>query len=617
MARGGITAKDPFGNPIQPVTGSPNEPAYSLLPSNPTNAQGIYGITTADGTPYGAATPVTTQVATANQNIVNTASTTTDTETSTEGMKTTFFINKNCVRISVLTLDGKPISSVPADFSEYVEDTPENSARFGCSITGQDGVTDSTDSTESDTIGTSVSVDDDNSNSDDTYNAETAFSGLSGSVGSGRVFGTGFGSKYESPEGVRKDYENSGVIANDPLQGAKDALSGAFKVSKGLGSLLTSIPKWGLALGVGAGALGATGQLTALSKAQANLKMAEFLGRADDAAAIQKEIDTFLKGAPNVVSSLDSVFAKGDERFNTALSASLSEYASEGTVLNVEGLNEVGKKNLEEALGYEYVAVPLTGGGAIATNPKSAGSTASSYTAPKSDDGFNQGFFTPGETTVRPPTRPSSVTPTKTDPISTPATTESKGLYESLTGTKFKDTNVGKAIGLGSDSSSEPTVDSQIATKLASTNDITVEDLQAASIASSKAAESNNNNNNNSDDTSSSGGGGCCFIMLEARYGNGVMDEVVRKYRDEYMTDRNRRGYYKVAEVLVPLMRKSKVFKWVVTKAFADPLVSYGKYYYGENKVGVVFAPLKNFWMKVFDVVGGDTKFIRESGEVV
>ena len=109
----------------------------------------------------------------------------------------------------------------------------------------------------------------------------------------------------------------------------------------------------------------------------------------------------------------------------------------------------------------------------------------------------------------------------------------------------------------------------------------------------------------------------CCFIMLEARYGDGTMDEVVRRYRDEYMTDRNRRGYYKLSEVFVPLMRKSKIFKWIVTKTFADPLVSYGKYYYGQNKHGIIYAPIKNFWIKVFDIVGGDTEFIRENGEIV
>ena len=119
------------------------------------------------------------------------------------------------------------------------------------------------------------------------------------------------------------------------------------------------------------------------------------------------------------------------------------------------------------------------------------------------------------------------------------------------------------------------------------------------------------------DSSSSSRSGGCCFIMLEARYGDGTMDKVVRRYRDENMTPRNRRGYHKVAEVLVPLMRKSKIFKWIVTKTFADPLVSYGKWYYGENKHGWIFAPIKSAWLKLFDVVGTDTVFIRENGEEV
>jgi len=113
------------------------------------------------------------------------------------------------------------------------------------------------------------------------------------------------------------------------------------------------------------------------------------------------------------------------------------------------------------------------------------------------------------------------------------------------------------------------------------------------------------------------GGGGCCWIMLEARYGDGTMDLVVRKYRDEHMTDRNRRGYYKFAEVMVPLMRKSKVFKKLVQWTFGDPLVAYGRWYYGMNKWGWVFAPVKSFWMTLFNVVGQETEFIRENGETV
>jgi hypothetical protein len=100
--------------------------------------------------------------------------------------------------------------------------------------------------------------------------------------------------------------------------------------------------------------------------------------------------------------------------------------------------------------------------------------------------------------------------------------------------------------------------------------------------------------------------------MLEARYGDGTMDNVVRKYRDEMLTERNRKGYYKLATVLVPLMRASKVVKFAVRVFFADPLVSYGKWYYKENKHGWLFAPIKAAWMKVFDVLGEDTVFIRE-----
>jgi len=113
------------------------------------------------------------------------------------------------------------------------------------------------------------------------------------------------------------------------------------------------------------------------------------------------------------------------------------------------------------------------------------------------------------------------------------------------------------------------------------------------------------------------GGGGCCFIMLEARYGDGTMDAVVRRYRDEKITDRNKRGYYKLAEVFVPLMRESRLFKFMVAKTFADPLVSYGKWHYGQNRHGWIFKPVERFWMKIFNVLGNDTKFIRENGETV
>lgn len=112
-------------------------------------------------------------------------------------------------------------------------------------------------------------------------------------------------------------------------------------------------------------------------------------------------------------------------------------------------------------------------------------------------------------------------------------------------------------------------------------------------------------------------GGLCCFIFLEARYGDGTMDYVVRRFRDENMTDRNRRGYYKLAEVLVPLMRKYKICKFLVRTLMTDPMVYYGKYYYGENKLGWIAKPITSFWLRLFNYLGGNHPFVRENGEIV
>lgn len=112
-------------------------------------------------------------------------------------------------------------------------------------------------------------------------------------------------------------------------------------------------------------------------------------------------------------------------------------------------------------------------------------------------------------------------------------------------------------------------------------------------------------------------GGMCCFIMLESRYGDGTMDEVVRRYRDEKLTAKNKRGYYKLAEVLVPLMRKSKLVKALVKVTMADPLVSYGKWYYTGKGLGFVFKPVEKFWLGLFNYLGDEHVFIRENGEYV
>jgi hypothetical protein len=113
------------------------------------------------------------------------------------------------------------------------------------------------------------------------------------------------------------------------------------------------------------------------------------------------------------------------------------------------------------------------------------------------------------------------------------------------------------------------------------------------------------------------GGSGCCFILLEAKYKERVIDQVIRRYRDEHTTERNLRGYYKVAEKIIPLMQKSKIFKSIIVLTFASPALYYAKWYYKENNWGWIFTPLKLFWMTLFNVLGTNKKFTRKNGENV
>ena len=123
---------------------------------------------------------------------------------------------------------------------------------------------------------------------------------------------------------------------------------------------------------------------------------------------------------------------------------------------------------------------------------------------------------------------------------------------------------------------------------------------------------------------------GClCQIFMEGRHGDGTMDWVVRKYRDEHINERNARGYYKMSEVIVPLMRKSKLLKMFFFLFFIQPCFIWGRWYYrdeikkrGEKlgfggRVGWIFGPVKRFWERLCYYLGQDHPYIRWNGELV
>jgi hypothetical protein len=123
---------------------------------------------------------------------------------------------------------------------------------------------------------------------------------------------------------------------------------------------------------------------------------------------------------------------------------------------------------------------------------------------------------------------------------------------------------------------------------------------------------------------------GClCQIFMEGRHRDGTMDWVVRKYRDENINVRNARGYYKMSEVIVPLMRKSKLMRLFFFLFFIQPCFLWARWHYrdeikqrGEKagwgaKIGWVFGPVKRFWEGLCYYLGQDHPYIRWNGELV
>jgi len=107
----------------------------------------------------------------------------------------------------------------------------------------------------------------------------------------------------------------------------------------------------------------------------------------------------------------------------------------------------------------------------------------------------------------------------------------------------------------------------------------------------------------------------CCFIFLEAL--EGKLDPLVRKYRDEHVTPQTRRGYYRLADRLVPLMRAHPMVKLAVRVLLVSPATSYARWYYGFGGWGWVFEPLRLIWLGLFHRLGRAHPYVRSNGEVV
>ncbi len=103
----------------------------------------------------------------------------------------------------------------------------------------------------------------------------------------------------------------------------------------------------------------------------------------------------------------------------------------------------------------------------------------------------------------------------------------------------------------------------------------------------------------------------CCFIFIAESEGRGL-HPVVRWSRDEHMTVRMRRGYYRLADRIVPLMQRSKAWMFAVRWGMVKPMTEYGKWRYKYNHWGWLFWPVNAFWFGVYRGLGFGGEYARK-----
>jgi hypothetical protein len=117
-------------------------------------------------------------------------------------------------------------------------------------------------------------------------------------------------------------------------------------------------------------------------------------------------------------------------------------------------------------------------------------------------------------------------------------------------------------------------------------------------------------------------------LPLDADYGNCIIVtalhgrhspevNIARLYRDTFMTARQIRGYYILAEKTVRLMRRSAKFKQAVKGILVDNLIKYGKSVFSCTRAPLIPLAISKSFLALCDLIGTTKKrYVRSTGEV-
>lgn len=95
-----------------------------------------------------------------------------------------------------------------------------------------------------------------------------------------------------------------------------------------------------------------------------------------------------------------------------------------------------------------------------------------------------------------------------------------------------------------------------------------------------------------------------CFIFESAERDEKLRE--LRKFRDTYFPRgcAVQSGYSKMSRFIIPLMRKSRLFKGFMKLIMTTPLITYAKYHYGKNRYGRIFYLVAWMWRNIWWAIG-------------
>jgi hypothetical protein len=110
-----------------------------------------------------------------------------------------------------------------------------------------------------------------------------------------------------------------------------------------------------------------------------------------------------------------------------------------------------------------------------------------------------------------------------------------------------------------------------------------------------------------------------CIIVTACTNEDSEEVNIAREYRDKYLSSQQLRGYYIIAEKVVPFINNHLIAKLIIKKLLVDNLVEYGRHELGmTDKSSYLSKVISKTFLSLCERVGTKREsFVRYNGEVV